>query len=151
MNKNLISRFRSILPGLLLCAAVTATSFGVEHLEPFFFGHAWLESLVLSILVGSAIRTAYDVHQRFEAGIHFGAKMMLEIAVVLLGGVRQRRRDFGKRPAVDRRYRTGSLDRDRRQLLHRPRQRLAEQNGNLDRMWQFDLRQFRHCRRGAGD
>jgi uncharacterized membrane protein YadS len=46
---------------------------------------AWLESLVLAILLGTAVRTFHRIDDRFEPGIHVGAKLLLEIAVVLLG------------------------------------------------------------------
>jgi len=73
------------LPGLALCAAVTLAAQALEHLEAHVFGRAWLESLVLAILLGTAIRTFHKLDARFEAGIHLGAKLLLEIAVVLLG------------------------------------------------------------------
>jgi uncharacterized integral membrane protein (TIGR00698 family) len=76
---------RTALPGLALCAIVTAAAYLLEHMETAIFGRAWLESLVLAILLGSAVRTFLRVDQRFEPGIHTGAKLLLEIAVVLLG------------------------------------------------------------------
>ncbi|GJE54861.1 YeiH family protein [Methylobacterium thuringiense] len=76
---------RAILPGLALCIAVTAIALALEAAEEEAFGRAWLEALVLAILLGSAIRTAWTPSQRFFPGIAFGAKTVLEIAVVLLG------------------------------------------------------------------
>lgn len=76
---------RAILPGLGLCVAVTAAAIGFEAAQTHLFGRAWLEALVLAILLGSAIRTAWTPSQRFFPGIAFGAKTVLEIAVVLLG------------------------------------------------------------------
>lgn len=73
------------VPGLALCAAVTLAAQALEYLEAHVFGRAWLESLVLAILLGTAIRTFHKLDPRFEAGIHVGAKLLLEIAVVLLG------------------------------------------------------------------
>jgi uncharacterized integral membrane protein (TIGR00698 family) len=73
------------LPGLALCAAVTLAAQALERLEAHVFGRAWLESLVLAILLGTAIRTFHKLDARFESGIHLGAKLLLEIAVVLLG------------------------------------------------------------------
>lgn len=81
----LIAGSRKLIPGLALCGLVTAAGFGLQALETVFFGHAWLESLVLAILLGSVVRTFYRLDARFDAGIHFGAKILLEIAVVLLG------------------------------------------------------------------
>lgn len=49
------------------------------------FGRAWIEALVLAILVGAAVRTAWTPGPAWKAGINFSAKLLLEIAVVLLG------------------------------------------------------------------
>ena len=45
----------------------------------------WLEALVLAILVGTAVRTAWKPSARWTGGIAFSAKTLLEIAVLLLG------------------------------------------------------------------
>ena len=76
---------RDHIPGLLLCGGVTMLSYGGEAIEVHTFGRAWLEALVLAILLGTAVRTAWTPGARFRAGIAFGAKQMLEIAVALLG------------------------------------------------------------------
>ncbi len=75
----------SILPGLSLCLAVTGAALGLEMVEKHIFGRAWLEALVLAIVLGTAVRTAWNPGRRFARGIAFGAKTVLEIAVVLLG------------------------------------------------------------------
>ena len=72
-------------PGLALCAAVTATAFVLAAAETRLAGRAWLEPLVLAILVGTALRTLWVPGHRFGAGIAFGAKPVLELAVALLG------------------------------------------------------------------
>jgi uncharacterized integral membrane protein (TIGR00698 family) len=74
-----------LLPGVALCGAVTLAAMLLERLEGDLFGHAWLEALVLAILVGTLVRTAWTPAQRVFAGISFCAKTLLEIAVVLLG------------------------------------------------------------------
>lgn len=83
--KNFRNHFLAALPGLLLCGAITAAAYTVESAEAHFLGRAWLESLVLAILLGTGIRTFHRLNPRFEPGIHIGAKLLLEIAVVLLG------------------------------------------------------------------
>ncbi|SHM96698.1 conserved hypothetical integral membrane protein [Duganella sacchari] len=75
----------NILPGLLLCAAVTAAAIGLERIEAALFGRAWLESLVLAIVLGTTLRTTVQLSPRWDAGIHFSAKTLLELAVLLLG------------------------------------------------------------------
>jgi uncharacterized integral membrane protein (TIGR00698 family) len=76
---------RGVLPGLMLCIGVTLIAMTLERAETPIFGRAWLEALVLAILVGTAIRTARPPKERWSAGISFSAKTLLEIAVVLLG------------------------------------------------------------------
>lgn len=76
---------KKLMPGLGLCMLVTLSSFYIEHLETVLFHRAWIETLVIAILLGSGIRTFYRLDHSFEAGVHFGAKTVLEIAVVLLG------------------------------------------------------------------
>ena len=76
---------RDVIPGVLLCVGVTAIATVLERIEARVMGRAWLEALVLAILVGTAIRTAWTPGRRWAAGISFSAKMLLEIAVVLLG------------------------------------------------------------------
>lgn len=65
--------------------AVTILAIAAERIEERLFGRAWLEALVLAILIGTATRTAWTPHARWQAGIAFSAKTLLEIAVVLLG------------------------------------------------------------------
>jgi uncharacterized integral membrane protein (TIGR00698 family) len=72
-------------PGLLLCLGVTAVSVALEHLETTVTGRGWLEALVLAILVGTMVRTAWSPNLRWLPGINFSAKLLLEVAVVLLG------------------------------------------------------------------
>ncbi len=76
---------RDLAPGLALCAVVAAVSYAGDALEAQLCGRAWLEALVLSILIGTAVRTVWAPSARFKAGVAFSAKNLLEIAVVLLG------------------------------------------------------------------
>ncbi|WP_159349585.1 YeiH family protein [Roseomonas harenae] len=78
-------RLAQLLPGLLLCIGVTLAAVALAHLEAAVFGRAWVESLVLAILLGTVVRTAWQPGPRWKPGIDFSAKMLLEIAVVLLG------------------------------------------------------------------
>ena len=74
-----------IVPGLLLCLTVTGAALLLERVEAAAFGATWLEALVLAILVGTAVRTAWSPGARWLPGITFSAKTLLEVAVVLLG------------------------------------------------------------------
>ena len=79
------TRAFEIFPGLALCAAVTAAAIGLQALEIRLFGNAWLESLVLAILIGTVVRTLWTPNHIWHRGIDFSAKFLLELAVVLLG------------------------------------------------------------------
>ncbi len=74
-----------LAPGVLLCALVTASAFALQAAEARVFGRAWLEALVLAILIGVALRTAWIPNARLLPGVNFSAKTLLEVAVVLLG------------------------------------------------------------------
>ncbi len=74
-----------LLPGLLLCGAATLGAMALQAGEEAVFGRVWLEALVLAILIGTAVRTAWTPGERWHAGVAFGAKTLLEVAVVLLG------------------------------------------------------------------
>jgi uncharacterized membrane protein YadS len=74
-----------IVPGLLLCVAVAAVAMLLQMVEVELAGQPYLEALVIAILLGVAIRTAWTPGQYWSSGIQFSAKILLEIAVVLLG------------------------------------------------------------------
>ena len=75
----------SLLPGLLVCLAITGVSQGLQAGEEHLTGHPYVEALVLAILLGAALRTVWVPGARFKAGIAFSAKQVLEVAVTLLG------------------------------------------------------------------
>lgn len=74
-----------ILPGVVLAAAVTALATLAERAEAAWWGRAWIEALLLAILLGTGLRSLGMVPRRCEAGIRFSVKVLLEVAVLLLG------------------------------------------------------------------
>ncbi|MDE2372908.1 MAG: putative sulfate exporter family transporter, partial [Hyphomicrobiales bacterium] len=80
-----IGQLRRLLPGVLLCIAITGAAILLQSAEERLFGQAYLEALVLAILIGVAVRTAWIPEPRFIPGIAFSAKFLLECAVVMLG------------------------------------------------------------------
>ena len=80
-----VSRCTRIIPGLALCILVAAAAYLLQRLELAASSRAWIEALVIAILGGAAIRTAWTPSERWRPGIDFSAKLVLEIAVVLLG------------------------------------------------------------------
>jgi len=76
---------RRLLPGIGLCAAISLAAVGLAVPEAYVFGRAWIEPLVLAILIGTAIRTGWTPPDRLNPGIAFAGRTLLEVAVALLG------------------------------------------------------------------
>ena len=74
-----------LLPGVLLCILVTGVATLLQAVEVRLAGEPYLEALVLAILLGVAVRTAWEPGPSWRPGVTFSAKTLLEIAVVLLG------------------------------------------------------------------
>ena len=81
----MIEHLRRLSPGILLCIAITIVAILLQTVEVRFAGQTYLEALVLAILLGVVIRTAWTPAKRFVPGIAFSAKFLLEVAVVMLG------------------------------------------------------------------
>jgi uncharacterized integral membrane protein (TIGR00698 family) len=81
----LIHYTKNLLPGLLLCIAITAAAAALQAVEVRLVGQPYLEALVLAILLGVGIRTVWAPGPRFHPGIHVSAKFILECAIVMLG------------------------------------------------------------------
>src|SRR6266702_6660490 len=86
------NRLRSIgsylaatLPGTVVCIAITLVAIGVQRVEERAFAHPYVEALVLAILFGIAVRSAWEPGPKWISGINFSAKFLLEFAVMLLG------------------------------------------------------------------
>jgi len=74
-----------LLPGLALAVAVSVVALAVAGIETRLFGHPVIEGLVVAILIGMGVRTAWTPPERAAAGVRFAAKEVLEVAIVLLG------------------------------------------------------------------
>ncbi len=72
-------------PGVALCIGVTVLATLLQIVETRIAGQAYLEALVLAILLGVAIRTVWHPGDVWHDGIVFSGKILLEIAIVLLG------------------------------------------------------------------
>jgi uncharacterized integral membrane protein (TIGR00698 family) len=89
-----------LLPGIALCVAVTGLAILLQRVEIRLAGQAWLEALVLAILLGVAIRTGWHPGPLWQPGIEFSAKILLEVAVVLLGAAVSARTVLALGPAL---------------------------------------------------
>jgi uncharacterized integral membrane protein (TIGR00698 family) len=74
-----------LLPGLLLCIAITLVAMLAQAAEVRAVGQPYLEALVLAILIGVAVGSAWKPPACFDPGIAFSAKFLLECAIVMLG------------------------------------------------------------------
>ncbi|MGI9168562.1 MAG: YeiH family protein [Caulobacteraceae bacterium] len=89
-----------LAPGLGLCLAIAAAATLLQGLETRLFGRAWLEALVIAILLGAAVRTAWAPGPAWRPGIAFAARPLLELAVVLLGATISAATLLGAGPAL---------------------------------------------------
>jgi uncharacterized integral membrane protein (TIGR00698 family) len=76
---------RSVVPGLAFVALVTLVSLGIAAVETRVLGHPVIEALVVSLVLGMLVRTAWTPPSFLDAGIRFSAKEVLEVAILLLG------------------------------------------------------------------
>ena len=76
---------KKYFPGLLLCLVVTLAATALQVAEVRVIGQTYLEALVLAILLGLAVRTAWAPGTAYKPGITLAAKFLLEVAVMLLG------------------------------------------------------------------
>lgn len=75
----------ALLPGVGLCVAVAAAAELLQWAEARLLGEAYVEALVLAILLGALVRTLWEPGDRWRPGVSFTAKPVLEAAIVLLG------------------------------------------------------------------
>jgi uncharacterized integral membrane protein (TIGR00698 family) len=78
-------KLSELAPGIALCVLVSAVAFLLQTVERRLVGEAYLEALVLAILLGVIVRTVWTPAPKCNPGIDFSAKFLLEFAVVLLG------------------------------------------------------------------
>src|ERR1700761_1651270 len=78
-------KIAALLPGIGLCLLITGVAVAAQALEERALGHPFVEALVAAILIGIAVRTIWIPGERWQIGIAFSAKQLLEAAVALLG------------------------------------------------------------------
>jgi uncharacterized integral membrane protein (TIGR00698 family) len=79
------SRLLKFVPGVLLCIGLTVFATVLEMIEVRHFHEPYLEALVLAIILGVVVRCFWTPGSVWNDGIQFSSKILLEIAVVLLG------------------------------------------------------------------
>lgn len=81
----LLQRAKDITPGLVLAILIALGATLLQVAEVDVFGRAWFEALVIAILLGVLFHTVFGLHHRLKPGVHFSSKLLLEVAIVLLG------------------------------------------------------------------
>jgi uncharacterized integral membrane protein (TIGR00698 family) len=76
---------RSAVPGLAAAGAVAVASVLIAAAETRALGHAVIEALVVALLLGMVVRFAWRPGAKFEPGIRFAGKGVLELSVAILG------------------------------------------------------------------
>lgn len=79
------ARLFQYLPGVALCGAIAAVAVALQSYEERALGHPYLEALVIAILLGIVVRSFWQPGKFWDVGIALSARMLLEIAVMLLG------------------------------------------------------------------
>ncbi len=74
-----------LAPGLALSILVAAVAWALAVFETASLGQAWIGSLVLALIIGSALHVAVGLPERLRPGVDFSAKKLLELAIVFLG------------------------------------------------------------------
>lgn len=73
------------MPGLALCCVIACAAVMLQGFEEQVLGHPYVEALVIAILLGIVVRSFWQPGKFWDTGIAFSARMLLEIAVMLLG------------------------------------------------------------------
>jgi uncharacterized integral membrane protein (TIGR00698 family) len=84
-RSGLLAQAVDLLPGIALSILIASVAYAIQLLQLRYFGHPYLEALVIAILLGTAVRSVWTPGPRWQAGIAFCAKQVLEVAVTLLG------------------------------------------------------------------
>ncbi|MEN3931147.1 YeiH family protein [Microvirga sp. W0021] len=80
-----LKRLTDLIPGTLLCIAISGVAVLAQMAEEHWTGRPWIEALVIAILIGAVVRTLFQPGKAYLPGMSFCAKTVLEIAVALLG------------------------------------------------------------------
>ena len=80
-----LTRLASIVPGVCLAALIAVAAVGLAVVERRISGHVVIDALVIAIIIGMLVRTAWSLPARLEVGVRFAAKEVLEVAILLLG------------------------------------------------------------------
>jgi uncharacterized membrane protein YadS len=76
-----------VLPGSLLCLGLVIGALALQAIEIWLVRRAWLEVVLLAILLGVVARSVGEPGKVWMPGINFCAKQLLEFGVMLRPGL----------------------------------------------------------------
>src|SRR3546814_3818946 len=92
----------AVAPGLCLAILIALAAHSLEEIERALTGTAWIEALVIAIVLGAGARSAGLVSARAHRGIDVAARPVLEVAIVLLGASLDVHAMLASGPVLDR-------------------------------------------------
>jgi uncharacterized integral membrane protein (TIGR00698 family) len=81
-----IRQKRGVFPGLALSVGVSLVAVALQGLEERLVGYAYVDGLVVAIVLGTLLHTLVGLQPKYADGVKFASKTVLEVAIVLLGG-----------------------------------------------------------------
>ena len=75
----------ALFPGIAVGIAIALAATALQWAQARLLGEAYIEALVVAILLGALVRSWWTPGAALRAGIAFTAKPVLEMAIVLLG------------------------------------------------------------------
>ena len=71
--------------GLALCVVLGAAAYGLDQVERRVIEHAVIDSLVIALVAGIAIRNLVALPKSIDVGAKYASKQVLEASILLLG------------------------------------------------------------------
>jgi uncharacterized integral membrane protein (TIGR00698 family) len=76
---------RARVPGVALCIGIAGLGWILQRVEEGLLGRPYIEALVLALLIGVVVSAVTNLPERFDPGIRFASRELLEAAVCLIG------------------------------------------------------------------
>ncbi|MBM32596.1 MAG: hypothetical protein CL764_07080 [Chloroflexi bacterium] len=71
--------------GLFICTLIAVTSYLIQYFEIYFLSYNYIDSLIISLLIGLVLHNFLSISKISNNGAKFASKQLLEFSVMLLG------------------------------------------------------------------
>ena len=71
--------------GLFICTLIAGISYLIQYFEIYFLSYNYIDSLIISLLIGLALHNFLSISKISNNGAKFASKQLLEFSVMLLG------------------------------------------------------------------